>query len=218
MPSWIQKHKNKLLLPTIGLFLLIIIQNPFSKDPVTPLAGQIELIPNSIPTPTVSNEISKEHVQENTTASKEQSTVVVDIKGQVVSPGVYTLPVESRIIDAIALAGGLLPNADGRVLNLASKLTDEMVIYVPEVGEVAPVIESIPSQQEETTEGQSLVNINIADETQLMTLSGIGPSKAKAILAYRNEHGQFNTIEDLKSVTGIGDRTFENLKDFISVN
>jgi len=206
------------LLPTIGLFLLFIIQNPFSKDPVTPLAGQIELIPNSIPIPTVSNEISKEHVQSNATASTEQSTVVVDIKGQVVSPGVYTLPLESRIIDAIALAGGLLPNADGRVLNLASKLTDEMVIYVPEVGEVAPEIKSIPTQQEETSEGQSLVNINTADETQLMTLSGIGPSKAKAILAYRNEHGQFNTIEDLKSVTGIGDRTFENLKDFISVN
>lgn len=206
------------MLPTIGLFLLIIIQNPFSKDPDTPLAGQIELIPNSIPTPTITNEISKEHVQSNTTASTEKSTVVVDIKGQVVSPGVYILPVESRIIDAIALAGGLLSNADERVLNLASKLTDEMVIYVPEVGEVAPVIESISRQAEETSQGQSLVNINTADETQLMTLVGIGPSKAKAILAYRNKHGPFNTIEDLKSVTGIGDRTFENLKDFISVN
>lgn len=196
----------------------MIFQNPFSKDPESPLSGQVELIPNSIPTPTVTNEISNEHVQPNSIVEEEKSTVVVDIKGQVVSPGVYTLPVESRVIDAITLAGGLLPNAEGRVLNLASKLTDEMVIYVPEVGETPLVIETIQPVETSPSQDQSLVNINTADETQLMTLDGIGPSKAKAILAYRNEHGQFNTIEDLKSVTGIGDRTFENLKDFISVN
>lgn len=195
----------------------MIFQNPFSKDPESPLSGQVELIPNSIPTPTITNEISNEHVKPNAIVDVEKSTVVVDIKGQVVSPGVYTLPVESRVIDAITLAGGLLPNAEGRFLNLASKLTDEMVIYVPEMGEVPPIIETNSSQQVETSVEQSLVNINTADETQLMTLDGIGPSKAKAILAYRTEHGQFTTIEDLKEVTGIGDRTFENLKDFISV-
>lgn len=204
------------MLPTIGLFLFIIIQNPFSKDPVTPLAGQIELIPNSIPIPT-QNEINKDEVESIVTASPEKSTVVVDVKGQVVSPGVYTLSYESRVIDAIKVAGGLLPNADGRALNLASKLTDEMVIYVPEIGEIPAIIDQNSIHTTETSKESSLVNINTADETQLMTLVGIGPSKAKSILSYRDEHGQFIAIEDLKEVTGIGDRTFENIKDFITV-
>ncbi len=204
------------MLLTIGLFLFIIIQNPFSKDPVTPLAGQIELIPNSIPIPT-QNEINKDEVESIVTASPEKSTVVVDVKGQVVSPGVYTLSYESRVIDAIKVAGGLLPNADGRALNLASKLTDEMVIYVPEIGEIPAIIDQNSIHTTETSKESSLVNINTADETQLMTLVGIGPSKAKSILSYRDEHGQFIAIEDLKEVTGIGDRTFENIKDFITV-
>lgn len=219
IPSWLQKHKNKLLLPTIVLFLFIIIQDPFSKDPVTPLAGQIELIPNSIPNPIpTQNEINREKVESIVTSSSEKSTVVVDVKGQVVSPGVYTLSFESRVIDAIKVAGGLLSNADGRTLNLASKLTDEMVIYVPEIGEITLVNDQNSFSRTETSTESSLVNINTADETQLMTLVGIGPSKAKSILSYRDEHGQFSAIEDLKEVTGIGDRTFENIKDFITVN
>ena len=102
-------------------------------------------------------------------------------------------------------------------MNFAAKLVDEMVIYVPLIGEteVPLTIATSPS----TTESQSsLVNINTSDESTLMTLSGIGPSKAKAIIAYREEKGLFKSIEDIKDVTGIGDSIFENLKDFISVN
>jgi competence protein ComEA len=205
------------LLPTIGLILFIVIQNPFSTEPDYPLAGQIESIPNPIPIPDI-NEPTKEQENSNPTAPQENKSVVVDVKGQVVLPGVYTLSPESRVLDAIGMAGGLLPSADGRELNLAAKLSDEMVIYVPQVGETAPIINNSTASSTTNSLEVSLVNINTADLTQLMTLSGIGPSKANAILAYRDEHGLFKSIEDIKEVTGIGDLTFENIKNFISVN
>ncbi|MET1014109.1 MAG: helix-hairpin-helix domain-containing protein [Paenisporosarcina sp.] len=145
-------------------------------------------------------------------------TVVVDVKGQVAIPGVYTLSADMRVLDAIKLAGGLLPTADERMLNLAAKLVDEMVIYVPTVGEVsASTVTPTPNLSGSKTESQ-LININTSDDNELMTLSGIGPSKAKAIIAYREENGLFQSIEQLKEVSGIGDQTFEAIKDFISIN
>lgn len=145
------------------------------------------------------------------------STVVVDVKGQVALPGVYTLSANKRVLDAITLAGGLLPTADERMLNLAAKLVDEMVIYVPTEGEqtsfLGPIVQ-VPG----ATSDSELININTSDEIELMTLSGIGPSKAKAIIIYREEYGLFQSIEQLKEVSGIGDQTFEAIKDFISIN
>ena len=145
------------------------------------------------------------------------STVVVDVKGQVALPGVYTLSANKRVLDAITLAGGLLPTADERMLNLAAKLVDEMVIYVPTEGEQTSFLRPIV-QVPGTTSDSELININTSDENELMTLSGIGPSKAKAIISYREENGLFQSIEQLKEVSGIGDQTFEAIKDFISIN
>lgn len=142
---------------------------------------------------------------------------MVDVKGQVALPGVYTLPANKRVLDAITLAGGLLPTADERMLNLAAKLVDEMVIYVPTEGELSSItgqIVPVPGSNSDS----HLININTSDETELMTLSGIGPSKAKAIITYREENGLFQSIEQLKEVSGIGDQTFESIKDFISTN
>ncbi|WP_394187679.1 helix-hairpin-helix domain-containing protein [Paenisporosarcina quisquiliarum] len=145
------------------------------------------------------------------------STVVVDVKGQVALPGVYTLSANKRVLDAITLAGGLLPTADERMLNLAAKLVDEMVIYVPNEGEQTSFSGPIV-QVPEASSDSDLININASDENELMTLSGIGPSKAKAIIIYREENGLFKSIEQLKEVSGIGDQTFEAIKDFISIN
>ncbi len=145
------------------------------------------------------------------------TTVVVDVKGQVALPGVYTLSANKRVLDAITLAGGLLPTADERMLNLAAKLVDEMVIYVPTEGEQTPFTGPI-AQVPGATSDSDLININTSDEIELMTLSGIGPSKAKAIIIYREENGLFQSIEQLKEVSGIGDQTFEAIKDFISIN
>lgn len=153
----------------------------------------------------------------------EPESILIEIKGQVAKPGVFVLPAGSRLNFAIDLAGGFLPEADSLSLNLAMKLADEMSVYVPKIGETAaapPVIASpaASSAAETDSTGSGTVNINAADAAGLMTLSGIGPSKAAAIIAYREENGPFASIEELKEVSGIGDKTFEQLKDSISVN
>lgn len=192
--------------------MAILLFQPFSHKPAPPLAGTLETIPNPIPS-TIPIE---KHPETSPVSIKESESVVVDVKGQVHNPGMYTLPMGSRVLDALQIAGGILPTAEEKELNFAAKLVDEMVIYVPFIGEidVPTTIVTKPA----TAESQStIININTADETTLTTLSGIGPSKANAIVTYRDEKGLFQSIDELKKVTGIGELTFEKLKDFISV-
>ncbi|MCG1022306.1 helix-hairpin-helix domain-containing protein [Sutcliffiella horikoshii] len=144
--------------------------------------------------------------------------VLIDIKGAVFRPGVYKMKTGDRVIDAVETAGGFLDDADTRKVNLASLLTDEMVIIVPregdeEVGEV--LIKS--SNSPETVSAASKVNINSASEAELTTLTGVGPAKAKAIIDYRTDHGLFKSIEEIMNVTGFGEKSFEKLKDEITV-
>lgn len=200
------------MLVSVVVILYIALVKPFSHNPAPPIAGTLETIQNPIASPIP----TEEQVETNQTETEINESVVVDVKGQVHTPGVYTLPAGSRVLDALQLAGGILPTAEEKALNFAAKLVDEMVIYVPLIGEteVPLPIATSPS----TSESQSsLVNINTADETTLMSLSGIGPSKAMAIITHREEKGLFKSIEAIKDVTGIGDSTFENLKEFISV-
>ena len=146
---------------------------------------------------------------------------MVDVKGAVNTPGVYLLTNEDRVVDAIEKAGGYTEEADTRLVNHAQRLQDEMVIYIPKKGEDLEFKQETTSQtinipsNNESSSGK--VNINSADEAVLTTLPGIGPSKAQAIIEYRENSGSFKTIEDLKNVSGIGDKTFEKLRDFIDV-
>lgn len=144
--------------------------------------------------------------------------IIVDIKGQVKVPGVYHMEEGSRIIDVIEKAGGLLDESETTAVNFAQLLSDQMVIYVPKIGEDIPVESTISQEIAEGGEQeQSKININEADKEALMTLNGIGDSKAENILAYREENGLFKSIEDIKNVSGIGEATFNNLKDSIVV-
>ena len=148
------------------------------------------------------------------------SVVLVDVKGAVKYPGVYELTAEQRIVDAIEQAGGYVTGADPTWINHAQKLQDEMVIYVPLEGEeLAESMQSFPMIQSPSAQSSSpgKVNLNQADETALMTLPGIGASKAQAILSYREEAGRFQTVDDLKQVSGIGEKTYERLKELIEV-
>lgn len=144
------------------------------------------------------------------------SIILVDIKGSVEAPGVYEMKDEDRIIDVIDRAGGLTPDAESKGINFAQKVEDQMVIYIPKTGE-EPIEIPINAEEKETEEVM-LVNINEADATGLMTLNGIGPSKADSIIRYREERGFFQTIDDIKNVSGIGNTTFENLRDYITVS
>lgn len=209
---------SRLLIPAAVILMLALYFLFPHGEPEEITAAPTDLIEAESPqlseTPTLSSETVPE-------TRSEPEEIIVEIKGQVSNPGMFVLPVESRLHLAIKLAGGLLPEADALSLNMAMKLTDEMSVYVPKTGETTtapPVIEAPEAQQAASPSGGGLVNINTADEAGLTTLSGIGPSKAAAIIAHREEHGPFASIEALKDVTGIGDKTFEKLKDAISIN
>lgn len=160
---------------------------------------------------------------ENEEEAASPANVIVDVKGAVKFPGVYELTTEDRIIDAVTAAGGYVDGAQTNFINHAQKLEDEMVIYIPKQGEAIEQLESIgqsvssPTSTTTSTKQSDKVNINRADESSLTTLPGIGPSKAQAIITYREENGSFQTIDDLKNVSGIGEKTFEKLKDLIDV-
>ncbi|RKD73052.1 competence protein ComEA [Sinobaca qinghaiensis] len=150
-------------------------------------------------------------------AETDTAFVMVDVKGKVASPDVYELEQNKRVIDAVEMAGGLAEGADASQVNFAAKLQDEMVIYVPADGE-----ETTPLNMESTdveTNGESLekVNLNTAEAAELETLPGIGPAKSAGILSYREENGLFTSAEELKEVSGIGDKTYEQLQDSITV-
>ena len=139
----------------------------------------------------------------------EQQQILVHVCGAVNAPGVISLPEKTRVIDAIQMAGGLSPEADGAYLNLAAFVSDGATVYVPTVEEVLLW---------EAQQGQNVrVDINLADEAKLCTLPGIGESKAKDIIAYRDKNGDFQSIEDIMKVPGIKESLFQKIKDFIEV-
>ncbi|MBM6613621.1 helix-hairpin-helix domain-containing protein [Desemzia sp. RIT804] len=151
-------------------------------------------------------------------ATTEQN-LYVDVKGAVHSPGVYQVTSDMRLMDAVELAGGLLISADQSQINLALKLTDQMVVYVPQIGEEVKEISDENSLiRNKSAEQEGKINLNTADTVQLQTLNGIGEKKAEKIIQYREENGSFQSTDELKNVSGIGDKTFEALKDFVVVD
>lgn len=149
--------------------------------------------------------------------------IVVHVEGEVVSPGVYELNKDTRVFDAIEAAGGLLETADRKKVNLAKKIVDEEYIYIYSVKDILSEddkeFNNITNVHMATTnnKNQTLLNINKANATELQMLPGIGQVLADRIIEYRMEKGNFNTVEDLKNVSGIGDKKFEDIKEKITV-
>ncbi|KXG43154.1 helix-hairpin-helix domain-containing protein [Tepidibacillus decaturensis] len=203
--------REKVLLGLLIIFLLIIISQYISyhqKQPPTfadePLA---ELSTEKGDTP--QGEVKQ-------TEMTNPKKIVVDVKGAVAKPGIYQLTEGSRVKEALDLAGGTLANADLNQVNLAQKIADEMVIFVPVQGETLNGVSSGLGVSFESN--AETISINQASEKELMQLDGIGPAKAKAIIEYRTKQGKFQTIEDLMNVPGIGQKTFEQIKEKISVH
>lgn len=167
----------------------------------------------------------------------------VDIKGAVNNEGVYKLKEGSRVIDVINESGGLKENADTSIINLSKKIKDEMFIIIYTKEEVQKYKEQTISTKEinkklndqilvidENNDAnaktikssnnnevkEEKININTASKEELLTLTGIGESKADSIISYREENGEFKTIEDIKNVSGIGDSLFEKIKGYIT--
>lgn len=156
-------------------------------------------------------EQGEEHTDSASPSREREEWIYVDIKGEVHMPGVYQIEAEKRVVDVLELAGGITEKANPNKINLALKLTDQMVVLVPHIDEEHTEEWGDVSPEKESEK----VNLNTADATHLMTLDGIGPKKADAILQYREEHGSFQLIEDIKKVSGIGEKTFERLKEHI---
>jgi len=151
--------------------------------------------------------------------SGDAKTFFVYVCGAVKKPGVYELAEGSRIFEAILLAGGFCEDACEEYVNQAQEITDAMKIYIPTTAQAEdgefPIEEADRTQ---AAEEPSLVNINTADKEKLLTLSGIGESRAEAIIAYRENNGGFAVIEDIMKVSGIKEGAFEKIKDKICVD
>ena len=210
------------------------------------LAGT-DLASETSPDSTESEGISKKkaEITESDRSSAIQQpvsrTIYVDVCGAVVNPGVYELSSDSRVFQAIEKAGGYLPGAAASYLNRARSLSDGQQIYVPTQEEVDS--QTIPLTQDETaqdgmvqegtaqagtaayntadgtgtTQAGQRIDLNTADVSQLSTLTGVGESKALAIIAYREENGPFTSIEDIMNVPGIKEGTYEKIKDKIAI-
>ena len=169
-------------------------------------------------------------------SSEEEKTLVVHICGAVSAPGVYELPAGSRIIDAVEAGGGFLPEAEEACCNLAEEIVDGCQIYIMTKSESCADgqtekkagIQTSPDSNMQTTDRNvrsnsatalenGLVNLNTADVAALMTLPGIGESRAKAIISYREQHGAFAQIEDIMKISGIKQAAFSKIKDKITV-
>ena len=156
-------------------------------------------------------EAASEEGGEAAAAEPAAQTLCVYVCGEVRAPGVYELPEGSRIVDAVEAAGGMTEAASGTWLNLAEPVSDGQKIEVPSETEAS----ELEKEQQEVQSG--LVNLNTASAEELMTLTGIGESKAEAILSYREEHGGFEKPEELMEIPGIKEGVFEKIRDQVTV-
>lgn len=193
----------------LGGFLLI---KPSTQKPVTETNLQAEVA-------TVSKDSSseKEVKKEEKEEPLEQDLITVDVKGAVKSPGIYNLPVGSRVHDAVQKAGGLTEEADSRSLNLAQKVSDEALVYVPSKGEEA-TSQQTASGTPPSSSKEKKVNLNKASLEELKQVKGLGGKRAQDIIDHREANGKFKSVDELKKVSGIGAKTIEKLKDYVTVD
>ncbi len=162
--------------------------------------------------------------REDGETEQEETQICAYICGAVCSPGVYELEPDSRVFHLVEMAGGLTEEADEKSVNLAEVVTDGQMIWIPTQeesmsGQTAPAASSSGTAQEISggSSDSGMININTATASELTSLNGIGETKAGAIIDYREEHGAFETIDEIMQVDGIGQGTFDKIKDDITV-
>ena len=213
MEAIIEKIKEyKIIVICTGLGLFVggfFLLKPAPQTPVKETNLQAEVAA-----------VSKDSVSENEVKKEEpveQDLITVDVKGAVKAPGIYDLPVGSRVNDAVQKAGGLTEQADSKGLNLAQKVSDEALVYVPSKGE------EVASQQAgsgapSSTSKDKKVNLNKASLEELKQVKGLGGKRAQDIIDHREANGKFKSVDELKKVSGIGAKTIEKLKDYVTVD
>ena len=194
-----------LILVLVGLGCAVFI------TAITPHGASSVVAPSLLPTGSPATNGSSGSNASIASSRSSDAVIYVHILGEVNDPGLYALHDGDRAVDVVAAAGGLTPSADPAALNLARFLSDGEQIIVPAVGQSVPA----PGVAGGGANGGK-VNINTADEPTLETLPRVGPAMAARILAWRAANGRFTAIEDLMSVSGIGEKTFEGLKDLVT--
>ncbi|MBQ6630705.1 MAG: helix-hairpin-helix domain-containing protein [Romboutsia sp.] len=160
------------------------------------------------------------NVDKNINIDEANNTITVFVSGEVNNPGVVTIESEKRLSDVVEILGGTTENADLNKVNLAMKLEDESHYIIPKIGESVEIYsDDMPINSNEIIENEksNLVNINKATIQELDTLPGIGEATANKIINYRDENGEFKSIDEIKNVNGIGDKKYEELKSLISI-
>ena len=216
MEELIEKIKEyKIIVICAGLGLVLggcFLLKPSTQTPAKESNLQAEVT-------TVSNDSvreKEEKIQKSETEEVvEQDLITVDVKGAVKSPGIYDLPVGSRINDAVQKAGGLTDNADSKSINLAQRISDEALVYVPTKEEATS--QEMPSSASNNKENKK-VNLNKASVEELKQVKGLGAKRAQDIIDHRESNGKFKSVDDLKKVSGIGAKTIEKLKEYVTVD
>ena len=212
MEAIIEKIKEyKIIVMCTGLGLLVggfFLLKPAPQTPVkeTNLQAEVAAVSKDLLT---EKEVKEEPL--------EQDLITVDVKGAVKSPGIYDLPVGSRVNDAVQKAGGLTEQADSKSLNLAQKVSDEALVYVPTKGE-AVTSQQTASGTASSTSKEKKINLNKASLEELKQVKGLGGKRAQDIIDHRESNGKFKSVDELKKVSGIGAKTIEKLKDYVTVD
>ncbi|EID22309.1 comEA protein [Streptococcus mitis SK616] len=213
MEAIIEKIKEyKIIVICTGLGLLVggfFLLKPSPQTPVKETNLQAEVAA-----------VSKDSVSENEVKKEEpveQDLITVDVKGAVKAPGIYDLPVGSRVNDAVQKAGGLTEQADSKSLNLAQKVSDEALVYVPTKGEEV-ASQQTTSGTASSTSKEKKINLNKASLEELKQVKGLGGKRAQDIIDHRETNGKFKSVDELKKVSGIGAKTIEKLKDYVTVD
>lgn len=230
---WLEEHKKQIIIflgSVLGIILGFLIYFCVHYAEIRKEKEKVEDIPIEINLKEDEKIVKKDE--------QEQTKIIVDIKGAVKNPGIYEVEEGKRIQDIIEMASGLNENADISLINLSKKVTDEMVIIIYTKEEIenlkknntegaekttcpeTPIINDAcinHQEQTEIKEENKKISINEATLEQLMTLPGIGESKAQAIIKYREESGAFQTIEEIKNVSGIGEAVFAKIENYIIV-
>lgn len=191
--------KKALFLSPLLLFVIIMLF--FYKKTDDELDTQLS--------PVETNDSETTETLDMSSETETDGAAVVDIKGAVESPGIYEITTDMRVDDVLELAGGFTSAANTLSVNRAEKVYDEMVIIVPEEGE--------DTEESPTDSLSTKVRINQASQEEIESLTGIGASKAEAIIQYRDENGPFKSVEDLLEISGIGEKTLENFVEDILV-
>lgn len=203
----IKEYKIIVICASLGLVLGgFFLLKPVAQTPAKESNLQTEVT-------TVSKEEKEDKNQKEEVV--EQDLITVDVKGAVKLPGIYDLPVGSRINDAVQKAGGLTDNADSKSINLAQRISDEALVYVPTKEEATS--QEAHSNASNTKENKK-VNLNKASLEELKQVKGLGAKRAQDIIDHRESNGKFKSVDELKKVSGIGAKTIEKLKEYVTVD